>query len=288
MSDRYLGLVNSPIGSAVASRVGLPRPAVLRRYEPGAPLLPGPLLLGSTSGVVPAGLADLLTKAGADVRTGRSEGDGVDETRWAALVLDATDVATPEQLAGVREFFSGRLRQLMPSGRVLVLGRPADGADVTVDASRQAIEGIVRSLAKELQARLDGQPAAARRRARRQRLARVGAALLPLRQVGLRRRPTAAPGRRTGAGPGRLGPPAGRQDRPGHRCGPGYRRGDCRRAGPRRRHRDRGRPARGRRGPGQGGQPDRRRPRCISTSPRPTRPSGCWPTWPRTPTAWTC
>ena len=31
MSDRYMNLVNSPVGSAVASRVGLPRPTVLRR-----------------------------------------------------------------------------------------------------------------------------------------------------------------------------------------------------------------------------------------------------------------
>ena len=38
-----------------------------------------------------------------------------------------------------------------PSGRVLVLGRAADGDDSRVDATRQALDGIVRSLAKELQ-----------------------------------------------------------------------------------------------------------------------------------------
>jgi 3-oxoacyl-[acyl-carrier protein] reductase len=146
MSDRYLGLVNSPIGSAVASRVGLPRPVPLRRHEPGAPLLPGPVLLGSATGVVPPGLAELLVAAGADPAAAESEGDA-----WGALVLDATDVSTPEQLGGVRTFLAGRLRGLLPCGRVLVLARPPDGADVTVDASRQAIEGIVRSLAKELQ-----------------------------------------------------------------------------------------------------------------------------------------
>jgi 3-oxoacyl-[acyl-carrier protein] reductase len=146
MSDRYLGLVNSPIGSAVASRVGLPRPVVLRRHEPGAPLLPGPLLLGSTSGVVRPELAELLSAAGADVATAETE-DGA----WGALVLDATDVRTPEGLGGVRTFLAGRLRGLMPCGRVLVLAKSPDGADITVDTSRQAIEGIVRSLAKELQ-----------------------------------------------------------------------------------------------------------------------------------------
>jgi len=146
MSDRYLGLVNSPIGAAVASRVGLPRPAVLRRYESGAPLLPGPVLLGSTSGVVRPALAEALTAAGAEIRAADSDDD-----KWGALILDATDVSTPEELAGVRTFFAGRLRGLMPCGRVLVLGRPADGADIIVDASRQALDGIVRSLAKELQ-----------------------------------------------------------------------------------------------------------------------------------------
>jgi 3-oxoacyl-[acyl-carrier protein] reductase len=146
MRDRYLGVVNSRLGSAVASRVGLPRPVPLRRHEPGAPLLPGRVLPGSATGAVSAGLTELLAAAGADVAT-----TGTEDEAWGALVLDATGVSTPEQLGGVRTFLAGRLRGLMPCGRVLVLAEPPDGTDVTVDASRQAIEGIVRSLAKELQ-----------------------------------------------------------------------------------------------------------------------------------------
>ncbi|MDT4939055.1 MAG: 3-oxoacyl-[acyl-carrier protein] reductase [Pseudonocardiales bacterium] len=145
MSDRYLNLVNSPVGSAVASRVGLPQPVVLRRYEPGAALLPAPLLLGSTSGHVDPELHKLLETAGADVRE-----PSVDDERWGALVLDARSVATPSDLAAVRTFFAGRLRRLVPSARVLVLGRVPDGADITTDATRQALDGIVRSLGKEL------------------------------------------------------------------------------------------------------------------------------------------
>jgi 3-oxoacyl-[acyl-carrier protein] reductase len=146
MSDRYLDLVNSPIGSAVASRVGLPRPAVLRRYRPGDPLLPAPVLAGSTSGAVDPELRKLLENVGADVRE-----PSTDEERWGALVLDARSVATPSDLAMVRTFFAGRLRQVVASGRVLVLSAPPDGSDVVVDATRQALEGIVRSLGKELQ-----------------------------------------------------------------------------------------------------------------------------------------
>ncbi|MEO8888603.1 MAG: 3-oxoacyl-ACP reductase [Jatrophihabitantaceae bacterium] len=146
MSDRYLNLVNSPVGSALASRVGLPRPAVLRRFSAGDPLLPGPVLLGSTSGQPAAALKQLVTAAGAEVVAEASEG-----VRYGALILDARSVAAPADLAGFPAFFAGALRQLAASGRVLVLGRAADGADITVDASRQALDGIVRSLAKELQ-----------------------------------------------------------------------------------------------------------------------------------------
>jgi 3-oxoacyl-[acyl-carrier protein] reductase len=145
MSDRYLSLVNSPIGSAVASRVGLPRPAVLRRYRIGEPILPGPAVLGATGAEGTEALAKLLIEAGVSVL------DAVPATgSVAALVLDARAVSTPGDLAGVREFLTPGLRHLAGSGRVVVLGRPADGADVTVDATRQALDGIVRSLAKEL------------------------------------------------------------------------------------------------------------------------------------------
>ena len=145
MSDRYLNLVNSPVGSAVAARVGLPQPQKLRRYSVGDPLLPGPALVGSTSGKVPAALTKMLTSAGVEVLSTLGEGDKV-----AALVLDARGVAAPSDLGALREFLAPGIRALGASGRVLVLGRAADGADITVDATRQALDGIVRSLGKEL------------------------------------------------------------------------------------------------------------------------------------------
>jgi len=138
VNDKYLNLVNSPAGKAVASRVGLPRPAVLRRYRPGAPLLPGPALANN------AGVAK-----GLDIEV-RDADDG--EIRWAALLYDATDAAAVSDLVPLREFFAGTLRRLAASGRVVVLGRPPDGTDPAVDATRQALDGIVRSLGKELRA----------------------------------------------------------------------------------------------------------------------------------------
>jgi 3-oxoacyl-[acyl-carrier protein] reductase len=145
MSDRYLNLVNSPVGSAVASRVGLPQPAKLRRYSAGDPLLPGPALLGSTTGKPTAALRKVLTGAGAEVLDSIGEGD-----RISAAVLDARSVATPGDLGALREFLAPAAKALGPSGRVLVLGRLPDGKSVAADATRQALDGIVRSLAKEL------------------------------------------------------------------------------------------------------------------------------------------
>ncbi|HEY7007286.1 MAG TPA: 3-oxoacyl-ACP reductase [Jatrophihabitantaceae bacterium] len=146
MSDKYLNLVNSPLGARVASTVGLPRPVVLRRYRASEPIVPGPVLVGSTSGRVPKKLTALVAATGVELQTEPVEG-----TRWGALLLDARSVATPSDLGGLRAFLSPQLRALVPSGRVIVLGRAPDGADVVVDAARQALDGIVRSLAKELQ-----------------------------------------------------------------------------------------------------------------------------------------
>jgi 3-oxoacyl-[acyl-carrier protein] reductase len=146
VTDKYLNLVNSPVGAKVASTIGLPRPAVLRRYKADDPIVPGPVLLGATSGKVSAALTKIVKGAGAEAATEPSEG-----ARWGALILDARSVATPSDLANLRAFLTPQLRALLPSGRVIVLGRVANGADVTVDATRQALDGIVRSLAKELQ-----------------------------------------------------------------------------------------------------------------------------------------
>jgi 3-oxoacyl-[acyl-carrier protein] reductase len=146
MADKYLELINSPFGKNVASRLGLPQPAVLRRYSPDAPLVPGPLLLGAIDGGL-EGLADVLTGAGVDVRIGETESQ-----KLSALVFDATAARAPADLAQLRDFFVGSLRRVHSSGRVVIIGRAPDGEDPAVDATRQALDGIVRSLAKEMRA----------------------------------------------------------------------------------------------------------------------------------------
>src|SRR2546421_12650227 len=46
MGDRYLSFAASGPGRGLFRRLGLPSPFRLRRYQPGEPPVPGPVLLG--------------------------------------------------------------------------------------------------------------------------------------------------------------------------------------------------------------------------------------------------
>jgi 3-oxoacyl-[acyl-carrier protein] reductase len=145
VSDWYSNLANSAVLGGVTKRLGLPRPAVLRRHSPGDPLLTGPALVAAAGkGPLVAAVTDLLRGAGTEVRF--ESGD----ERLAAVVLDATGAETPAELEEVRTALGPALRRLAPSGRIVILGRPtAEAGDPTSAATRQALVGIVRSVAKE-------------------------------------------------------------------------------------------------------------------------------------------
>jgi 3-oxoacyl-[acyl-carrier protein] reductase len=141
-SDWYRMLANGRIGGPLSRQLGLPRPAQLRRYRPGQPLTDGPVLVGT------AGTGKL-----ADHVLGLPEVDQVVEpdARLSALVLDATGLDTLHELSVAREFLGSGIRRLRPSGRVLVLaGTPEQAGDITAAAARQALDGLIRSVAKEL------------------------------------------------------------------------------------------------------------------------------------------
>ena len=151
--------------------------------------------------------------------------------RWAdkfgGLVFDATGITTPDGLKALHEFFTPLLRNLGPSGRVVVVGT-TPGPDGSVDEriAQRALEGFTRSLGKETAARRDGRrwctcPPTPNPRATG---ARVDAALPAVGQVGLRRRPGVLRRRRRLDAARRLGPAAGRQGRHRHRRRPRHRR----------------------------------------------------------------
>jgi 3-oxoacyl-[acyl-carrier protein] reductase len=145
MADSYLTLVNSGLTKNIAKKLGLPRPAILRRYHPGQPLVPGPvLLIGSSAGT--EGLATELLAWGLDVRRHTGPKD-----KLGAIIAVLDEVSDPADLAEPMLAVGSSLRNLLPGGRVVTISRPASTADAPARAAaRQGIEGALRSLAHEL------------------------------------------------------------------------------------------------------------------------------------------
>jgi 3-oxoacyl-[acyl-carrier protein] reductase len=68
-----------------------------------------------------------------------------------ALVFDASGIRSPSELAALYAFFHPWVKRLVACGRVVVLGRPLEGArDLSCAAAQRALDGFVRSLAREL------------------------------------------------------------------------------------------------------------------------------------------
>jgi 3-oxoacyl-[acyl-carrier protein] reductase len=150
VADRYQQLVTSSVGRQLAEAVGLPVPEPLRRYAPGQPVLHGPALVGDAPGGRLLGaITDVLGAIDADVREGLAPPTGESE-RVAALVFDASGIATSAQLEALHTFFHDAIRRLAPSGRLLVLAGTTDEGDVRRRTAQRAIEGFTRSVGKEL------------------------------------------------------------------------------------------------------------------------------------------
>jgi len=170
MTDSYLGFANSPLGSRVAAMLGLPQPLPLERFQPGQPVIRGSVLLGA--GPNPQllnALASVFKSIGAQtvahqnvpqwmgianpmgMMTGRWGTDGKPGEKVKALVFDATGMDDSAQADAIYHFFHDAARSILPCGRVLVLGRPPEACATPRQATIQrALEGLTRSLAKEL------------------------------------------------------------------------------------------------------------------------------------------
>ena len=146
-SDLFSQVVNSGPGSFLAKQLGVPQPETLRRYRSGEPPLAGSLLIGGEGRVVEPLRAALAEDY--DVVANNLGGRWADS--FGGLVFDATGITEPVKLRGLYEFFTPVLRNLGPSGRIVVVGTTPDetaGADERI--AQRALEGFTRSLGKEL------------------------------------------------------------------------------------------------------------------------------------------
>jgi 3-oxoacyl-[acyl-carrier protein] reductase len=125
MPDRYQQFTGSPPGRFMARRLGLPQPAPLKR---GPALLDGPVLLGGKGR-----LGELLARMGFELGGERP----------VALIYDASHITRTGDLRELYDFFQPVIRDLAPSGRVIVIGSGAG-------AAQRALEGFVRSVGKEV------------------------------------------------------------------------------------------------------------------------------------------
>lgn len=150
MTDTYTRLVSKGPGRDVAKKLGLPQPAALRRHEPGQPLLAGPVLvIGASAGA--DDLAGELLDWDVEVRR-----QAVGKERLEAIVLVLDDLQSPADLEQPVLAAGPALRELAPNGRVVTISRAPDGGRPDAAAARQGVDGLLRSVAKELRAGATG------------------------------------------------------------------------------------------------------------------------------------
>jgi 3-oxoacyl-[acyl-carrier protein] reductase len=151
MTDTYTQLVSRGLGKDIARKLGLPQPVPLRRYQPGQPLIVGPVLVQGT-GTGADELASTLLSWNLDVRR-----HAVPKEKLGAVLLVLDELGSPEDLAKPVLTAAPSLRDLAPNARVITISRAAgDATEPAVAAARQGVDGLLRSLAKELRAGATG------------------------------------------------------------------------------------------------------------------------------------
>ena len=144
MTDRLLTLANHPFAAPLVRALGLPSPRPLLRAD-------GPYaereLSGRTAAVVAGegGFAGDACRAALGAQGAALEAAGP----LRALVVDATGLRRTGELRFLREAVAAAVPRLAGGARVLLLAH-ATPADPEAAACARAVEGFMRSLAKEI------------------------------------------------------------------------------------------------------------------------------------------
>lgn len=170
--DFFLNLSSNPQAKKLVQSLGLPIPMPTPLERRRAPYEERPLddrafvVGGVRDDALGGAVARALVEAGAEPFVvgsakafrgpseawGRPAQDPEDAPpKVAGLVFDASGLESPVALRALYDFFHPWLGRLARSGRVLVFGRPPEDAkDASSAAARAALEGFVRSVAKEV------------------------------------------------------------------------------------------------------------------------------------------
>jgi 3-oxoacyl-[acyl-carrier protein] reductase len=176
MGDFLLDVAQNPQARALIKSLGLPIPLPERLARDRGPWTAAPLrdrtvLVGGAASAPLLGvIAECLAPAGADSfvdgakerlapfaapgetfgRPAREASALGERARVDALVFDASGLESAAALHELYEFFHTYAKRVARSGRVVVLGRVTSGATPERAAVGAALEGFVRSLAKEI------------------------------------------------------------------------------------------------------------------------------------------
>lgn len=147
-TDGYTRFVNRPLGKQIAKTVGLPQPVPLRRHAQGDPLVTGPILILGHSASAET-VAKHLWQEEYDVRR-----DVGLKQKFSAIIIALDELQHPKDLSATVLELGKALRRLDSNGRVITISRDPNAVSVATDASvlaaRRGVEGLTRSLAKEM------------------------------------------------------------------------------------------------------------------------------------------
>ena len=176
MNDFLLTLGQNQRARALVRTLGLPLPLpVSLRRDDGPwrerPLADARVVVGATSGAkLASAIAECIASAGADpylvspdMLSAAFQGPGetfgrparplsalAEDKRVDALLFDATGVHDVVGLRALHEFFHPLVGRLNRSGRAVILARPTEGAAPEAAGAQAAVDGFVRSVAKEI------------------------------------------------------------------------------------------------------------------------------------------
>ena len=154
MTDQYQAFAKSPIGKLVIKNLGLPSPTFLERFESVTPVVKGAVLLGAAPASTLSGaIAQILANIHANSYAGNNTelqqaaaqsglnlnafNDGDKESKFKAVIFDASGIQNSEQLHSLYAFFKPVARQIQASGRVIVVGITPETAKTVKQAIAQ-------------------------------------------------------------------------------------------------------------------------------------------------------
>ncbi|NNP74170.1 3-oxoacyl-ACP reductase [Acinetobacter defluvii] len=167
MTDQYQAFAKSPIGKFVIKNLGLPSPLELDRFESASPVVKGAVLLGAApKGLFSSEIAQVLSNIHANSYVGNNVelqqeaakvgltvgafNEGDKESKFKAVIFDASGIQNSEDLIELHKFFNPISRQIQNSGRVIVIGLTPETAPTLKQAiAQRALEGFVKSVGKE-------------------------------------------------------------------------------------------------------------------------------------------